>query len=251
MREEPKLFIAFTSSPIAFAMTMSFAANGLCVLIAPRSAALIPALSRAICAEGATAAAMYAFFVRANPKETIRISIFGSALSSFAFSRVVTQTPQLPSAGYVWVPYVCAPSGRTGLNPANPSLVEGKTPSSAATVIVFFLESWTSTGNMYRFWNSRSFASPSWYCSCRRRVIASHSARVTPCSLLTFSAVWIIAPPAQGSFPKLSMTQSSEIIWPPGPPGLGQEAWGPLEQRSARRTQPLPKSPVSIPMPAW
>src|SRR5659263_317429 len=76
---------------------------------------------------------------------------------------------------------------------------------------------------MYRFWNSRSFASASRYCSCRRRVISSHSARVTPCSLLTFSAVWIIAPPAQGSFPKLSMTQSSEITWPPGPFGLGHD----------------------------
>jgi len=129
--------------------------------------------------------------------------------------------------------------------------VDGKTPSSAATVTVFFLESWISTGNMYRFWNSRSFASASRYCSCRRSVTASHSARVTPCSLLTFSAVWIIAPPAQGSFPKLSMTQSSEITCPPGPPGFGHEAWGPLEQRSARRHQPLPKSPVSTPMPAW
>jgi len=104
MREEPKLFMPSASSPIAFAMTRSLAAKGLCVLIAPRSAALIPALSRAICAEGATAAAMNAFFVRANPKETIRTSSFGSTLSSFAFSRVVTRTPQFPSAGYVWVP---------------------------------------------------------------------------------------------------------------------------------------------------
>ena len=116
---------------------------------------------------------------------------------------------------------------------------------------VFFFETCTSTGNMYRFWNARSFARDASYCSCRRSVIASHSARVTPLSLLTFSAVWIIAPPAQGSFPKLSITQSSEITCPPGPFGFGHEAWGPFEQRSARRHQALPKSPVSIPMPAW
>ncbi len=129
-------------------MTRSLEAKGLWVLTTLRSSVLMPALSRAICAAGETAAAMKPFLARAKPKETSWISMLGLALSSRAWPRVVTESPQLPSAGWVWVPNVWTPSGRTGRRPARPSRVLGMIPSSASRVMVFFLETGTSTGNM-------------------------------------------------------------------------------------------------------
>jgi hypothetical protein len=49
---------------------------------------------------------MWAFLARAKPKETSWTSTPGLVLSSRALSRVVTEMPQLPSAGWVWAPKV-------------------------------------------------------------------------------------------------------------------------------------------------
>ena len=53
------------------------------------------------------------------------------------------------------------------------------------------------------------------------------------------------------SSPQLSISQSSEITWAPGPLGLGQIAWGPLEHRSVIRHMGVSNKPASTPTLAW
>ena len=87
---------------------------------------------------------------------------FLSAEKAFAFSSVVTTIPALPSAGWVWAPKVTTQPSLV-FSRAIPSSVQGVIPSSSSTVMVFFLDIFTSAGIIYRFWNSRSLARASVY----------------------------------------------------------------------------------------
>ena len=79
--------------------------------------------------------------------------------SAAARSRLATSMPQLPSAGWVWLPKVTVPSGSTGLSFSRPCGVVGKMPSSVVNVPTTLRPEESGTGRgrtMYRFWKAPS-----------------------------------------------------------------------------------------------
>jgi len=201
-------------------MTMSFAANG-CGCDDGEIRPLDPALASAICAEGATAAAMNASSSGRTRRRRAGSPSSGRR-SAPSLLRVVTQTPQLPSAGWVCVPNVCTPSGRTGRRP--PALFRRGRIPRPATVTVFFFETCTSTGTC------TASGTPVVRKGRLVLLLPAERDRVAlgaghPLSLLTFSAVWIIAPPATGPSEVVHDPVLGDTC-PPGPFGFGTRRGG-------------------------
>ena len=119
--------------------------------------------------------------------ETIRAS--GVMPSSAALVSLITTTAAAPSLSGQQLPAVTVPSGRnTGCSVATfSSVVPARGPSSAATTV----PSGSVTGVMSRCQNPSASAFSARFCD--RTPNSSCSARVTPRSSATFSAVWPIA----------------------------------------------------------
>lgn len=94
---------------------------------------------------------------------------------------------------------------------------------------------------MQRRWDARSWARARPYRSWRRSIGASCSSDVTPASAATFSAVSIIAHPANGSRAKLSSTQASCAPTPPISPSTQGALW-----KTLRCGTVVPSTPKSI-----
>ena len=132
----------------------------------------------------------------------------------------MTISPAQPSAGCVWDPKETTPPGSTAGSPASASSGAGRTPQSASISSGLRREPAT-IGTIQRFWNARSPASASAYCSQRRAVSSSSCSFEKPPSAATRSAVASIPSPVLGSQPKESSTQFSLAGVPPGAPALG------------------------------